>query len=311
MERHYVDENVEASKLRRIFSIWDPTLKRRSTKTFSVKKWSEDEIDKLGAAWLAEQEAGIRSRRQAQAEETVNRNVETTRVARKVIEERTASLLDQRVDGLSFDGISIQQLKTILRGHDGTGITALLLGSSKSGKTVFLNKLQSVVFPDRPTVLFTPNLNSGSYEAMKASRHVAAGETFDPEVLAKMHKLNMTAKKNEVVAYPFVAMIDDVVDKKSDVMMGKLFTTYRNADISTILSAQSSRLFQKTSRGNVNFVFFFKINTGELMEDAIKSWLSGHLPGTKEEKMALYAELTKNYQILFLDILQDKLYVVK
>jgi glutaredoxin-related protein len=128
-------------------------------------------------------------------------------------------------------------------------------------------------------------------------------------VLKEMYKINH-GTKNE---YEFLAIIDDVPDKREDVEMKRLMTIYRNSRISCMVCAQTATMVNKMSRSNINYVFLGRMNSSSEIERNIKDYLQGHLPTTLKmtEKIRLYKQLTEHYQWIVLDQINGQMFMTK
>ena len=177
------------------------------------------------------------------------------------------------------------------------GCSLLFLGSTRSGKTTLVNYFFKRHFQDHISVLMSNSLNSDAYDFLK--KHCVASDFYFPEILKDMYKINHETKNN----YEFMAVIDDVPDKREDPEMKRLLTIYRNSRISCMISAQVATMLNKTARSNINYVFLGRMNSSSEIERNIKDFLQGHLPTTLKmtEKIRLYKQLTENHTWIVLD----------
>ena len=83
----------------------------------------------------------------------------------------------------------------------------------------------------------------------------------------------------------------------------RLLTIYRNSRISCIVSAQGISMFNKTARGNINFVFLGRLNSDAEVEKVIKEYLLSYFPKSMNmaEKISLYRELTDAHWFFVID----------
>jgi hypothetical protein len=132
---------------------------------------------------------------------------------------------------------------------------------------------------------------------------------YFPEVLRDMYKINHETKNN----YQFLAIIDDVPDKREDVEMKRLMTIYRNSRISCIVCAQTATMVNKMARSNINYVFLGRMNSSSEIERNIKDYLQGHLPTTLKmtEKIRLYKQLTEHYTWIVLDQINGHMFLTR
>ena len=187
------------------------------------------------------------------------------------------------------------------------GCSFIMCGSTRSGKTTLLNYLYKKHFKDHISVLMSNSLNSDAYDMLK--KHCVSGDFYFPEVLKEMYKINH-GTKNE---YQFLAIIDDVPDKREDQEMKRLMTIYRNSRISSIVCAQTATMVNKMARSNINYVLLGRMNSSSEVERNIKDYLQGHLPTTMKmtEKIFWYKEATSNYQWIVLDNINGLMFMTR
>lgn len=191
-----------------------------------------------------------------------------------------------------------------------TGNTILSLGSSKAGKTTLLKYIYNNYFEDRKdfiSFLFAENAHSKTYDEI--NKKVIKTHIFYPDVVKKLHKIQRGTKNK----YNFLLMFDDIVDSgmKNNEIVKKLITSYRNSNITSYISIQSPKLINKTNRGNLNYITFHAFRNDEEVKEVMYMFLGSRIPfkGLKEdEKVYLYNQLTENYNFLFLNTLENKLY---
>jgi glutaredoxin-related protein len=140
-------------------------------------------------------------------------------------------------------------------------------------------------------------------------KHCVSGDFYFPEVLKDMYKINHETKNH----YEFLAIIDDVPDKREDQEMKRLMTIYRNSRISSIVCAQTATMINKMSRSNINYVLLGRMNSSSEVERNIKDYLQGHLPTNLKmtEKIRLYKTMTDNYQWIVLDNINGHLFLTR
>lgn len=187
------------------------------------------------------------------------------------------------------------------------GVSMLFCGSTRSGKTTLLNYFFKKHFQDHISVLMSNSLQSDAYDFLK--KRCVKSDFYFSEVLKEMYKINH-GTKNE---YEFLAIIDDVPDKREDVEMKRLMTIYRNSRISCMVCAQTATMVNKMSRSNINYVFLGRMNSSSEIERNIKDYLQGHLPTTLKmtEKIRLYKQLTEHYQWIVLDQINGTMFMTK
>ena len=187
------------------------------------------------------------------------------------------------------------------------GVSFILCGSTRSGKTTILNYLYKAHFKNHVSVLMSNSLNSDAYDMLKKT--CVTSDFYHPEVLKEMYKINHATKNH----YEFFAIIDDVPDKREDPEMKRLMTIYRNSRISSIVCAQTATMINKMARSNINWVFLGRMNSSSEVERNIKDYLQGHLPTRMKmtEKIAWYKLATSNYQWIVLDNINGHMFLTK
>jgi len=187
------------------------------------------------------------------------------------------------------------------------GVSFVLCGSTRSGKTTILNYLYKTFFQRHISVLMSNSLNSDAYDTLKKS--CVQSDVYHPEILKEMYKINHATKNH----YEFFAIIDDVPDKREDPEMKRLMCIYRNSRISSIICAQTATMINKMARSNINWVFLGRMNSSSEIERNIKDYLQGSLPTTMKmtEKIAWYKEATSNYQWIVLDNINGLMFLTK
>jgi len=178
-----------------------------------------------------------------------------------------------------------------------TGNSTVLFGSSKSGKSTCLMRIYEKYYHDTISVLFT---ESPQLKLYKDSKLITAGY-FYPDVVKDMHTINKKTKNK----YKFTCFLDDIVTCKENSMIRKMILVLRNSNISSVVSLQDCKLFNKQNRGSVNNYLFFHMNTEEAAESLIKLFLTTHLPGPMEQKIKLYRTITANHGFIYYNPRED------
>lgn len=129
-----------------------------------------------------------------------------------------------------------------------------------------------------------------------------------PSVIHEMYKINKDTKNH----YPFLVVLDDVVTKKFDKELLKLFTVHRNAGLSAIQCIQSPILLNSAMRGNINIVMLGYMNADESCEKVIRMFCYASIPGKNiEEKIVSYKKLTSDHYWILINNLTGELYRFK
>ena len=157
----------------------------------------------------------------------------------------------------------------------GTGNTVFILGSSKMGKSTALMRIYDKYYANNKYVstLWTVNPQIPLYKGHK--KLLKAGVwNDDAEDIIKQQKKIQTGTKNK---YAFLNMFDDVINVRNNTLLDNLILTYRNSNMSSIISLQYSNLMSKCGRANCNNILAFGFNTDESIEVVIKTFLTGYL----------------------------------
>lgn len=205
----------------------------------------------------------------------------------------------------AFDERDIATLKLPNREF---GISILLMGSTRAGKTCMMNYLYENIFKQNfITVLHTTSIQSAVYKPLLKSCAIAT--EYHPELLAESYRINKHTNNH----YEILHIIDDVVDKKNDPQLKRLLTTYRNSRISGIITGQSLTIFNSITRGNINYVCLGYLNSDASVEQAIKTYLISYFPkGMRmDDKIKAYRELTKDYHWIVIDSIHGETFRTK
>lgn len=194
-----------------------------------------------------------------------------------------------------------------LKLDENTGNTTVLLGSSKMGKSTLLMHLYDKYYSSKEfiSILFSINPHINIY---KDHKNLIQCNTFnkDTETLIKEQKYINVKCKNK---YKFVNMLDDIIDVKFSALISNLILTYRNSNISSLISLQYPKLLNKSARANINNIILFNFNTDETIIDTIKLYLRNHFNKlgfkTFDEQLSLYKELTKNHGFIYLNTINN------
>ena len=177
------------------------------------------------------------------------------------------------------------------------GKSFLLCGSTRSGKTTMMNYLYEKYFKKHATVVMSNSLNSDAYDHVK--RHCVLSDLYHGEVLKEMYTINHSTKNH----YEFCVILDDLTHVKNDKEYMRLLTIYRNSRISCIVSAQGISMFNKTSRGNINFVILGRLNSDAEVEKVVKEYCLSYFPKNMNiaEKITYYRALTDHHFFLVIN----------
>jgi len=184
------------------------------------------------------------------------------------------------------------------------GVSFGLIGSTRSGKTTILIHLLEKYFDEHLVTLMSNSIHAPIYEEIKAC---LKSPKYTPRLIKEGYEINRKTGNK----YPFLFVLDDVVDKKFDKELLKLFTIYRNSGISCIISLQSLKLMNTASRGNVNFMLLGKLNSDEAIEQVVRAYLMSYLPGKVEDKVRAYKQVTEGHHFIVVNNLDGTVFRTK
>jgi hypothetical protein len=189
--------------------------------------------------------------------------------------------------------------------HD-TGSSITIFGSSKSYKTTILKRiLRKYYSKDTLTILCAQNVHANIYKDLP--KEIIKADDYYPSSVMAMYKINKKLDNK----YPFVVVLDDIIDKKSDKDLEKLFLTLRNAKISVVVLLQNVQLLKATARGNSNIVIFRKFNQAKAIEEYVmKEYLANFYPFKDlkmSDKICLYMKITNRHDFFVLDVINNTL----
>ena len=131
-----------------------------------------------------------------------------------------------------------------------SGTTTLILGSSFSGKTYLLTEEIDLIKPYEYDliILFTESIHVPSLDKIKDRPDIIIKEGFHENIPEFLKQLNSKLG----LRFKFLLILDDIIAEKSTrkSILGKMITTYRNSNISTVVLAQYPTIIQKESRSN-------------------------------------------------------------
>jgi len=183
----------------------------------------------------------------------------------------------------------------------------LLCASTRAGKTSLLNFLYDRHFRKHITTIMSNSLNSDAYDYVK--RFCVLSDLYHPEMLKEMYQINHSTKNH----YEFCIILDDLTNVKNDKEYLRLLTIYRNSRISCIVSAQGISMFNKTARGNINFVFLGRLNSDAEVEKVVKEYLLSYYPKNLNiaEKITMYRRETSDHWFYVIDQVNGEIFRTK
>jgi hypothetical protein len=187
------------------------------------------------------------------------------------------------------------------------GVSLLFLGSTRSGKTTLMNYFFKRHFQNHISILMSNSLNSDAYDYLK--KRCLTSDYYFPEIIKECYKINHGTKNH----YEFLALIDDVPDKREDPELKRLLTILRNSRISCMICAQIATMVNKMARSNINYVFLGRMNSSSEIERNIKDYLQGHLPSKMRmtEKIQLYKKWTEHFTWIVLDQINGTMFLTR
>jgi hypothetical protein len=189
------------------------------------------------------------------------------------------------------------------------GVSFILCGASRSGKTTLLKFLYRTYFKKHITTMFSLNTHADIYKDL--SNKTIVSPEFLPELLEECHAINVKTENR----FPFLIISDDFVGGriKNDEQITRLLTVYRNANMSSIFSFQGRTLLNPTGRQNANYICILKQQTPLDWVNVIKEFLDMWLPMgmTIPEKVKYCQEATRDHQIILIDNIIGECYITK
>lgn len=183
-----------------------------------------------------------------------------------------------------------------------TGNTTFLLGSSKAGKSTALMKIYDKYYAKKKyiSILFSINKHIRVYKGHKFLLRCPSFNK-DAEKIVLMGKYINSKCRNK---YSFVNIFDDMIDTGHNKLLNNMILTYRNSNISSLISLQYTYLLSKKARSNINNILLFHFNTDEGRKTVVETFLRATFAKmgykTMNEQINLYKKLTSNYQFIYL-----------
>ena len=184
------------------------------------------------------------------------------------------------------------------------GVSFCLIGSTRSGKTTLLKHVLKEYFDKHITVLMSNSIHAPIYNEIEGC---IKSPVYSHKIIKEGYEINRKTKNH----YPFLFVLDDIVDKKFDKELLKMMTIYRNSALSTIISIQDPMLLSTAARGNVNFACLGYFNSDEKVEKIIRMYLTSHLSGKIEDKIREYKRLTADHHWIMVDNILGVVYRFK
>lgn len=188
------------------------------------------------------------------------------------------------------------------------GASFLLLGSTRSGKSVATCYLYEKYFKKHITFLMTHSTQAEIYKPFTKSAIISPG--YFKELIEEPMRINRETKNS----YEFCLVFDDLaLSGKNDKEMTKLLTIGRNSNMSAIISGQKMTMLNATGRANCNYILCFRQNTDAAITDTVKTYMRSYFPTNMSlvEMCACYKQMTQDHQFFVIDTLNDEMYLCK
>jgi hypothetical protein len=189
------------------------------------------------------------------------------------------------------------------------GVSWVLCGASRSGKTTLLKYLYRKYFKKHITTMFSLNSHAAIYDDL-SNKTIVCPE-FLPELLEECHAINVKTQNR----FPFLIISDDFVGGriKHDEQITRLLTVYRNANMSSIFSFQGRTLLNPVGRQNANYICILRQQTPMDWINVCKEFLDTWLPlgMTYPEKIKYCEEATRDHQFFIIDNIVGECYITK
>jgi hypothetical protein len=184
------------------------------------------------------------------------------------------------------------------------GASFCLIASTRAGKTTMLKYILDKYFEKHITILMSNSIHAPIYKEIE---DCIKSPKYSPRIIKEGYEINRKTHNH----YPFLFVLDDIVDKKFDKELLKLLTIYRNSGLSCLISVQSPILLNSASRGNINFVLLGKLNSDESIEKVVRMYLMSFLKGRIDDKIRQYKELTEGHHFFVVNNLSGEVFRTK
>jgi len=190
--------------------IWNPITKKMEQKSFSKRKYKDQDLQALCDEWKREKQKEFEAAKAlAPAVELAVAPPEPAPEPAKAPSKEPAKETSKEPKPSTF------KLPINMK----TGFTTAIIGASKSGKTTLLahiyDKYYGTAQPNLVTTLFTPNFHASAYADLRrqfkaAKSNLVVSAQYQPEVVSRAYQI----QKGTANHYDFCFMFDDMVDIK-------------------------------------------------------------------------------------------------
>lgn len=199
--------------------------------------------------------------------------------------------------------VDIKDSEFDLKVPESGGFSIVMIGASRSGKTTALKHIVKKYMDKK--LLFLTSFNDMAEIYKDMPKRTLVSSDYHPEIIKDFHTLqHITDNK-----YKACFIYDDAIGNqlKNDREITKLLTIYRNADMCSVFSAQSSTLVSPAGRSNANFILLFRLNASSEAEKVCKDFLRSYFPKTMSmnERVQWYMAQTQDHHFLMIDNLNN------
>lgn len=271
--------------------LYDAETKKNTTKTINIEGMTEKEIKDIFDKIKKEQK---------------KKNLLYKMNNEGIKEEKVVSKQMQKKESVKEISVNTKNNVDLILNND-SGNTIFLLGASQRGKSTVLMYLYDKYFSgnDFVTLLFAINYQIKAY---KNHKNLIICKTFNKQS-EKLIKLEKYINSNCDNKYKFCNMFDDIIGQKYNTLLNDLIMTYRNSNISSLISLQYPKLLNRTQRTNIHNVLLFGFNNDEAIIDVVKFWLKGYFSKlgykTELEQVEFYKEVTRDHGFIYVSSLHD------
>ena len=205
-----------------------------------------------------------------------------------------------------------------------SGSTFLFLASSKAGKSTLMaqlikrlnNKLKTLDDEaKKPINIVMSNTLSLDKSVFKTLSNETLFSEYNDEMIENVADIQKKTSKK----FPFIISCDDIIDQKNNMALKKLYTTYRNLNIYSLIALQSANLFNKSNRGQVNHIFIGRQNNGEISRDVIEKFILGcynpkddkYIKNDINDLIEWVNKETNDHNFIYINMLNNNIYKLK
>jgi hypothetical protein len=212
---------------------------------------------------------------------------------------------DEKEEGVEGEGKPHRDLvlpsKSMFAAEKESANTKVFLAPSFSGKTTLivneLNKLTKTELEEYDMIyFFTESTSSAPLKALSENtqKKVVIYDRFLPQFVTILKKIN-TVTGNR---FRFLLILDDCIRLKGNVLI-RMILTFRNANISTVISIQYSKLLDRSQRCSIHDYYIINLKIEDL-EYLMSGFLASHFRELFErEGLASHEQVSKwNYKQL-------------